>query len=550
MATPSPGPHRDKRFRRESTARPSACRKYLFGLLAFVFNARLVVAATCEPPTASIVNEGDLGGCRPCLGDELLRSDDQRPGSQGAEAGPRVPPRRACGSTGLVGSTSGTTVMTWVRSSFKGAQACLNLLEWPHRLRACRWKAALAPTSKKRHEGTVDHPFTENELEGPDRDSHGGVCMSAGSALRASTIASFASSSVAHGWDALGLAHTLGQECADSDADPIIDALREGAAGFAVLFSILATSYAVCAMSTILPNVWQRLKDLPIAIRFPASSHRRCGGRTLIRAWTTGSHQPRRAYARWNREVRRRRARARWIRDAEPGPYAERISRRVSHAAAAIRHLVGGDGPCVCRPAVLTDGQDHRRAVCPGERNPERRRTQSAGLRRGNPRGQRLWVRALISMALWWTSAAAPAQTTDFHDCDEAANARDSRPTMARGGYNLLWDQRDIQRAKAKFQVAHCDVRDAHDGPRAGDEGDAGTMLSVITANVHSLNHRVEEVMAWDADVVLLQETKLTAHAIKDVQGVVKRDGWTMVHGKPARLVSEERAKGGPGPAR
>ncbi len=533
MATHSPGPHRNKRFRRGCTVRPSACRKYLFGLLAFVFNARMIIAATCETPPASIVNGDKLGGCHPLVDDALFRSDDQQPCSQGAEEGPRVPPKRACGFSRLFGSTLGTSVMTLVRSSFGEAHALLSSLEWPCRLRTCRWKIALGFTLWKEPEETVDDAYTKDDLEAPDRGSYGGVCIAAGCTRLSCTTTPITSSRFGYVWDARGSTGDQEDECADTDADPVIDALRGGAAWSAVLFSILTTIYAVCLMGMIFPTAWRRLRTLPFGIRLPTSRHRRCRCHAPIRAWTTGPRQPRRAYTRWNREVRRRRARGRWIRDAEPKPYAKRIRRCIGHAAARMRHLIYGARTCAQGPAVPTDGHGPRLAACPGGQNAERQKTHGTGLRRGNPRGQRLWVRALISMALWWASAAAPAQDADFYDRGEAANARDSRPTMGRGGYNLLWDQRDIQRAKATFRVAHCDVHEAHDGSRSGDMDDVETMLSVITANVHSLNHRVEEVMTWDADVVLLQETKLTAHAIKDVQGVVKRDGWTMVHGKP-----------------
>ncbi len=58
--------------------------------------------------------------------------------------------------------------------------------------------------------------------------------------------------------------------------------------------------------------------------------------------------------------------------------------------------------------------------------------------------------------------------------------------------------------------------------------------LSVISANVHALSPRIEEVAAWDADIVLLQETKLAAHAIKDASEVAREHGWRLVHGRPS----------------
>ncbi len=59
---------------------------------------------------------------------------------------------------------------------------------------------------------------------------------------------------------------------------------------------------------------------------------------------------------------------------------------------------------------------------------------------------------------------------------------------------------------------------------------------SIISANVHALAPRIGEVSQWDADILLLQETKLAAHSIKDAAEVAKEAGWTLLHGRPCRV--------------
>ncbi len=60
-------------------------------------------------------------------------------------------------------------------------------------------------------------------------------------------------------------------------------------------------------------------------------------------------------------------------------------------------------------------------------------------------------------------------------------------------------------------------------------------LFGVLTANVHALGPRTEVVAQWDSDIVLMQETKLAPHAIRDATTIMKNHGWTFLHGRPCR---------------
>ena len=58
-------------------------------------------------------------------------------------------------------------------------------------------------------------------------------------------------------------------------------------------------------------------------------------------------------------------------------------------------------------------------------------------------------------------------------------------------------------------------------------------VINIITANIHDLESRIEQVISWDADIIALQETKLAPHQLKDVHAVAKKQNWTLLHGRP-----------------
>ncbi len=66
---------------------------------------------------------------------------------------------------------------------------------------------------------------------------------------------------------------------------------------------------------------------------------------------------------------------------------------------------------------------------------------------------------------------------------------------------------------------------------------------SIISANIRALSPRLAEIVEWEADILLLQETKLAAHSIKDAAEVAKAANWTLVHEHPCK-VSKKTKKG------
>jgi exonuclease III len=77
--------------------------------------------------------------------------------------------------------------------------------------------------------------------------------------------------------------------------------------------------------------------------------------------------------------------------------------------------------------------------------------------------------------------------------------------------------------------------------PTGDQVGAQAGMTTILSANVHALAPRVGEVAEWDADIVMLQETKLAAHSVKDSSAVLGDAGWTFVHGRPCRVVKRSK---------
>ncbi len=150
-----------------------------------------------------------------------------------------------------------------------------------------------------------------------------------------------------------------------------------------------------------------------------------------------------------------------------------------------------------------------------------------------------------MAVALCWTATA-----TTQADINMGVDSGRDYP-IGRGegirqrGYNMLWKKDYFEKRNTRRNIS---LGEQEELQRSGEEEEeVDELFSVITANVLALNPRIEEVLAWDAHLLLLQETKLTAHAMKDVQGVVRREGWTMVHGKPCppgkRAVNNKRRR-------
>ncbi len=85
-------------------------------------------------------------------------------------------------------------------------------------------------------------------------------------------------------------------------------------------------------------------------------------------------------------------------------------------------------------------------------------------------------------------------------------------------------------------------VRDSQ--PAGGDEKRGGTTTTIISGNVHALGPRIGEVAQWEADILMLQETKLAPHAIKDATEVSRAAGWKFLHGRPCKVVTRKASSG------
>ncbi len=111
-----------------------------------------------------------------------------------------------------------------------------------------------------------------------------------------------------------------------------------------------------------------------------------------------------------------------------------------------------------------------------------------------------------------------------------------ARPEHRPLAWNLLWDKERSQAIKDQLGPSF-----QGDGGRLDGDGQSPTgvitrdLFHIVSANVQALAPKVEEVALWDADLILLQETKLAPHAVKDAPGVARGHGWTLVHGLPCK---------------
>ncbi len=118
-------------------------------------------------------------------------------------------------------------------------------------------------------------------------------------------------------------------------------------------------------------------------------------------------------------------------------------------------------------------------------------------------------------------------------------------------GYNLLWtaEKRRIMiehgaRDKASAETTTMDTEADKEGSAHDVSPEQKDVIGIISANVHALGPRAESVALWDADVVLFQETKLAAHAIRDVSTVMRDNGWSFIHGKPCTPPKGKKGEG------
>ncbi len=111
---------------------------------------------------------------------------------------------------------------------------------------------------------------------------------------------------------------------------------------------------------------------------------------------------------------------------------------------------------------------------------------------------------------------------------------------VARRSWNMLADPETRLMACDRADCGSIEVDSNHGPPPARD---ASRCIHLISANVHALAPRIGDISEWDADIVLLQETKLAAHSIKDAVEVAKQAGWTFRHGRPCQVLTRKKAK-------
>ncbi len=70
--------------------------------------------------------------------------------------------------------------------------------------------------------------------------------------------------------------------------------------------------------------------------------------------------------------------------------------------------------------------------------------------------------------------------------------------------------------------------------------GDGVSEVIIISANVASLRNKAETIASWEADVTLLQETKLTTTALGEVRPAFSEQRKKLIHGRPCRTIKRE----------
>ncbi len=170
-----------------------------------------------------------------------------------------------------------------------------------------------------------------------------------------------------------------------------------------------------------------------------------------------------------------------------------------------------------------------------------------AGLRR-TPRARR-WRG--LTLLCWLLVLAMLVRTTNAVGEDRVP------PVETEAGYNLLWNRtrRILYAHNTQEESNNDDMEDTHSThgcpetlrEHGGLRERQSNVMRLITANIHAMQPRAEEVALRDADVVAVQETKLAAHAIRDMTDLMKNNRWRFVHGKPCapagRWKSRKRTK-------
>jgi exonuclease III len=174
-----------------------------------------------------------------------------------------------------------------------------------------------------------------------------------------------------------------------------------------------------------------------------------------------------------------------------------------------------------------------------GEQEARSREEEQRGRSLSAPRGRtpRVKRRRSFTLLCWLLVLAVLVRTTNAVGEDRVP------PVETEAGYNLLWNRSRRNLCAQNAQTEPDDdamVDDRNAGERSEALRERGSpreqqsnSMRLITANIHALQPRAEEVALWDADVIAVQETKLAAHAIRDMTDLMKDNHWRFVHGKP-----------------
>ncbi len=246
----------------------------------------------------------------------------------------------------------------------------------------------------------------------------------------------------------------------------------------------------------------------------------------------TAARQPRRKLVRLCKVARRKRARRRWRRN---DPQKQFWS--AADWALKAKALIAGSKKVACRWHG-TNGTCTEQCCCNGSRRECIGDADSMVVHHRYPRLRVRGARPPRIGRWWWMILTLALAVGNSLGADVPMRHPRADPHRRIGSYNMLWktDRRREFEHVAQHRTGTWPENIARE---EGNETERNT-LSLITANIFALEGRMEEISDWDADVLALQETKLTAADIKDIYGVANKSGWTFVHGKPC-----EPAKGG-----
>ena len=244
---------------------------------------------------------------------------------------------------------------------------------------------------------------------------------------------------------------------------------------------------------------------------------------TIIAARRTSDYcreQPRRKWIRLGRYTRWRRARIRAIKARKANrSIGQRIMHTASMVAKRVQAFIAGAKEKRDLSRLHNMANDKVTSCEADTRDGHDRKNKKPSRRTATAKRIPTWTRMLMHMVVYaqiiGKSVAMPSAGSD---------------DASIGTYNMLWSRRKInywERSNLNLEPSWPQAKgDEHEPTRQ-------TFFNIITANVQHFEGKAEVVAGWDADVIALQETKLTASDMKDAYGVLDKEGWTLIHGRP-----------------